>query len=83
MSSWNSFLQPLIYLHRPELFTLSIGMQFLRIQITAGAGGGSSEPIQALVYAASVFTSLPLILIFFLGQKYFVRGIALTGRTGM
>ena len=83
MGSWNSFLQPLIYLHRPELFTLSIGLQFLRIQIAAGAGGASPEPIQALVYAASVFTSLPLILMFFVGQKYFVRGIALTGRTGM
>ena len=32
--------------------------------------------------AATVFTSLPMIVIFFIGQKYMVRGIALTGRTG-
>ena len=83
MGSWNSFLQPLIYLHRPQLFTLSIGQQFLRLAVTAGVTGGSSEAIQALVMAAGVFCSIPLIMIFFLGQNYFVRGIALTGRTGM
>ena len=81
MGSWNSYLQPLIYLHRPELFTLSLGLQFLRI--AAAAYTGTPEPIQALVMAAGVFTSIPLIAIFFVGQKYFVQGIALTGRTGM
>ena len=32
--------------------------------------------------AATVFTSMPMIAVFFVGQKYMVRGIALTGRTG-
>ncbi len=78
IGNWNSYLQPLIYLHRSELFPLSIGLQFLRQAVSARIG----EPIQGLVMAATVFTSLPLIIIFFLGQNYFVRGIALTGRTG-
>ncbi|MHB0874821.1 MAG: carbohydrate ABC transporter permease [Anaerolineae bacterium] len=78
MGVWDSYLQPLIYLHRPELFPISIGLAFLRIAVSATVG----DPIQGLVMAASVFTSLPLIIIFFVGQKYFVRGIALTGRTG-
>jgi ABC-type glycerol-3-phosphate transport system permease component len=78
MSNWDSYLQPLIYIHRPELFTISIGLAFLRLAVSATVG----DPIQALVMAATVFTSLPLITIFFVGQKYFVRGIALTGRTG-
>ena len=78
IGNWNSYLQPLIYLHRSELFPVSIGLQFLRQAVSARI----SEPIQGLVMAATVFTSLPLIIIFFLGQNYFVRGIALTGRTG-
>ena len=83
MGTWNSYLQPLIYLHRPELFTVGIGLAFMRAQLAEAAFGGWTEPIQALVMAAGVFTSLPLITVFFVGQKYFVRGIALTGRTGM
>ena len=78
IGNWNNYLQPLIYLHRPELFPVSIGLQFLRLAVSAVV----SEPIQGLVMAATVFTSAPLIIIFFLGQNYFVRGIALTGRTG-
>jgi multiple sugar transport system permease protein len=78
MGVWNNYLQPLIYVHRPELFPISIGLAFLRIAVSAEVG----DPIQGLVMAASVFTSLPLIITFFLGQKYFIRGIALTGRTG-
>ncbi|MGQ9555814.1 MAG: carbohydrate ABC transporter permease [Anaerolineae bacterium] len=78
IGNWNSYLQPLIYLHRSELFPISIGLQFLRQAVSANV----AEPIQGLVMAATVFTSAPLIIIFFLGQNYFVRGIALTGRTG-
>lgn len=78
IGNWNSYLQPLIYLHRSELFPISIGLQFLRQAVSAD----TAEPIQGLVMAATVFTSAPLIIIFFLGQNYFVRGIALTGRTG-
>lgn len=78
IGNWNNYLQPLIYLHRSELFPISIGLQFLRQAVSAD----TAEPIQGLVMAATVFTSMPLIIIFFLGQNYFVRGIALTGRTG-
>lgn len=78
IGNWNNYLQPLIYLHRSELFPISIGLQFLRQAVSAD----TAEPIQGLVMAATVFTSAPLIIIFFLGQNYFVRGIALTGRTG-
>jgi multiple sugar transport system permease protein len=80
MGTWNSYLQPLIYLHRPELFTVSIGLQFLD---QAANREFSAEPVEALIMAAGVFTSVPLLLVFFLGQNYFVKGIALTGRTGM
>jgi len=78
MHNWDSYLQPLIYIPRSELFTISIGLAFLRLAVSATVG----DPIQALVMAATVFTSLPLMIIFFLGQKYCGRGIARTGRTG-
>lgn len=80
---WEQFLIPLIYLHKQELFTVAIGLAFMRVAII---GEGSPEftlPIQALLMAAGVFTSVPPIALFFMGQKLFVRGIALTGRTGM
>ena len=80
---WNSFLIPLIYLHSETLFTVSIGLAFLRNAISGELTGTQAMPIQALLLAASVFASVPLIGIFFVGQKYFVRGIALTGRSGM
>lgn len=79
---WDSFLIPLIYLHKQELFTVAIGLAFMRNAIT-GEGAISPRPVQALVMAAGVFASAPSIFIFFVGQRYFVRGIALTGRTGI
>lgn len=79
ISRWNDFFGPLIYIHRAELYTVSVGLAFLRNAVSLDTG----EPVQALLLAASVFCSLPLLVIFFVGQKYFVRGIALTGRTGM
>jgi len=79
IGQWNEFFSALIYIHRPELYTIAIGLAFLRNAISLDSG----EPVQALLLAAGVFTSLPLLFIFFFGQKYFVQGIALTGRTGM
>lgn len=82
MGVWESFLIPLIYLHKQELFTVAIGLAFMRSAIVETSATGRM-PVQALVMAAGVFTSAPSILIFFVGQRYFVRGIALTGRTGI
>jgi multiple sugar transport system permease protein len=80
---WDALLIPLIYLHSQKLFTVSIGLAFMRHAITGEAGGGQALPIQALVLAACVFASVPPIAVFFFGQRHFVRGIALTGRTGI
>ncbi len=77
MGVWNNFMMPLIYLSNPKLHTVSIGLAFMRGELAEGL------PVQGLVMAASVFTSLPMMVAFFAGQGYFVRGIALTGRTGM
>jgi ABC-type glycerol-3-phosphate transport system permease component len=73
---WTDFVKQVIYLSQDSTYTVAIGLAFLRWQIAQG------DPVPGLLMAATVFTSLPMIVIFFIGQKYMVRGIALTGRTG-
>ncbi len=73
---WTDFVKQVIYLSQESKYTVAIGLAFLRWQIAQG------DPVPGLLMAATVFTSLPMIAIFFIGQKYMVRGIALTGRTG-
>lgn len=70
MWSWTDFLLPLIYIDDPEQYTLSIGLYafFSEHGVAWGA-----------LMAASVLMSLPLILVFLVGQRQFIRGIALTG----
>jgi ABC-type glycerol-3-phosphate transport system permease component len=73
---WTDFVKQVIYLSQESRYTVAIGLAFLRWQIAQG------DPVPGLLMAATVFTSLPMIAVFFIGQKYMVRGIALTGRTG-
>jgi multiple sugar transport system permease protein len=71
MNAWNSFLPPLIYLQRPEQYTLALGLQAFQSQ-----HGGTEWN---LLMAASALVILPVILLFFLTQRTFVTGIATTG----
>ena len=77
IDSWGDFLGPLIYLNSPEKFTVSVGLRFFN---TAPDVGG--EPMYHLIMAACVLSMLPVIIIFFLGQRYFVQGIAMSGIKG-
>jgi multiple sugar transport system permease protein len=74
MAIWNDFLGPLIYLQRPEQFTLALGLQ----NFQSKAGGTSWH----LLMAASTLVVLPTVLLFFLAQKTFIEGIATTGTKG-
>ncbi len=71
MWNWNNFLGPLIYLQRPEQYTLSLGLQAFQSQ-----QGGTDWN---LLMAASVLVMLPVLVLFFLTQKTFIQGIATTG----
>ncbi|MCL4861353.1 MAG: carbohydrate ABC transporter permease [Caldilineaceae bacterium] len=71
---WNDFFRPLIYLNTVNNFTLSLGLRFFRQ--TADTGG---EPKEHLLMAASVMMTIPVILLFFSMQRYFVEGITLSG----
>lgn len=74
VASWNNFLGPLVYLTHQSTFTLSVALQFYQSR-----SGGTSYN---LLMAASVLVILPIVLLFFLAQKTFVRGIATTGLKG-
>jgi len=68
LERWNDFLGPLLYLNDPDKYTLSIGLQFFQSQ--------STYEIQFnLLMAASVFVVLPVLVLFFAFQRFFVDGV--------
>jgi multiple sugar transport system permease protein len=71
MWTWNNFLGPLLYLQRPEQYTLALGLQAFQSQ-----QGGTDWN---LLMAASMLIMLPVVLLFLVAQKTFIRGIATTG----
>lgn len=68
--AWNNFMWPLLVLRSPEKFTLPIGLQWFR---------GEYYTLYSIVLAGSLFNTLPILIIFFLFQRYFIRSIASTG----
>ena len=78
-ASWTDLLRPLIFLRDLDLFTLPQGLQYLvRLYNPQVGGQGDFQ----LVMAASVLITLPMIVVFFLAQRYFIEGIATTGSKG-
>ena len=73
MGAWNNFQGPLIYLSSPEKMTLAYALQLYQQQ-----HGG--EP--GLLMAASTLVVLPIIVLFFFTQRYFIEGVSLSGLGG-
>lgn len=74
VSVWNDYLGPLIYLRNPDLWTLQLGLQtFVSNQFAANYG---------LMFAGLTISVVPIAVVFLLGQKYFVEGIATSGMKG-
>lgn len=73
-ASWTDLMKPLVYLQDQALYTLPLGLKALLDQF--GAGGINRWEV---VMAASVVITIPMVVLFFLGQRHFVRGIATTG----
>lgn len=68
---WNDFFSPLLYLTNEENFTLALGLYHVYNSNING-----SKPWN-LVSAANIVTMIPIILIYFFMQRYFVEGITL------
>jgi multiple sugar transport system permease protein len=73
MGAWNNFSGPLIYISSPEKEPLAYALQLFQT-----AHGG--EP--GLLMAASTMVMVPVLLLFFFTQRYFIQGITLTGIKG-
>lgn len=67
---WNDFFRPLIFIFSKENYTLALGLRFFQ------GNYGTQWPY---LMAASLVVMLPLILIFFFAQKFFIQGVVLTG----
>jgi len=70
IASWRDFLGPLIYLNDPDKQTLEVGLQTYRTL---------TNEQWHLLMAGSVLVMIPLIVIFFVGQRYFIKGLVMTG----
>ncbi|CAN5811733.1 carbohydrate ABC transporter permease [soil metagenome] len=71
--TWHDFFGPLVYLSDESQYPLSLGLFAFRAQRTTE---------WSLLMAASTLVTLPLVLIFFFAQRYFLEGIKLTGIKG-
>ncbi|MBQ1017090.1 carbohydrate ABC transporter permease [Micromonospora sp. D93] len=72
-TTWNDYLGPLVYLRSPELRTVQLGLNTFISQYNAE---------YALIMTGSVLSVLPVAVIFLLGQRYFIEGVASTGLKG-
>jgi multiple sugar transport system permease protein len=70
MGTWRDFMGPLLYLNDPDKQTLEVGLRtFAALRAEKWH----------LLMTASLIVVIPLIIIFFIGQRYFVKGIVMTG----
>ena len=73
MGTWNDFMRPLIYLSDMDKMTLPVGLALI----------SNHQDIRIpLIMAGAMLSLLPILVFYVCGQKYFVRGIALTGMKG-
>lgn len=73
VNTWNDYLGPLIYLRDPQLWTIQLGLRTFISQDNAD---------YALIMTGAVLSVLPIVVVFLLGQRYFIEGIASTGLKG-
>jgi multiple sugar transport system permease protein len=74
INTWNDFMNQLIYLNSDKQYTIAVGLSFFN---------NKYGPQQVnLLMAVSFATIIPLLILFFIGQKYFVEGIVTSGLKG-
>lgn len=77
---WNEFLFPLIFINEATWRPLALGVRFF-LNTYIGCCARGATPWNLLM-TASFLMLLPILFVFFFAQKYFIRGIALTGLAG-
>lgn len=71
--SWNNFTGPLLFLQRPEMMTLTVGMNFFRTQF--------SNDFSAILVGA-MFNAIPVLVLFFFLNRYFLESASYSGLAG-
>ncbi|OBZ12146.1 MULTISPECIES: carbohydrate ABC transporter permease [Bacillales] len=75
MGIWNDFMGPLIYLSSPQKQTIQVLIASMQSQYM----GSSNYPV---ILAASMISMVPVILVFFFCQRYFIESMAISGLKG-
>ncbi|WP_144126914.1 carbohydrate ABC transporter permease [Catellatospora sichuanensis] len=73
VNTWNDYMGPFIYLTSNDLWTIQLGLRSFVGQFDAD---------YAMIMTGSVLSVLPITIIFLLGQRHFIQGIASSGMKG-
>ncbi|WP_158848695.1 carbohydrate ABC transporter permease [Saccharothrix deserti] len=73
VNTWNDYMGPFIYLTSNELWTVQLGIRSFV---------GQYDAEFAMIMTGAVVSVLPILVVFLLGQRYFIRGIATSGLKG-
>ena len=71
---WQDFIQPVIYLSKPKLYTVSVALRLFADPTSVTNWGA--------MFAMASLSILPVMIVFFILQKYIVEGISTTGLKG-
>ena len=74
VNTWNDYLGPLIYLRNPDLWTIQLGLKSFVSNLY--------DTNYALLFAGLTISVIPIAIIFLLGQRFFIEGIATSGMKG-
>ena len=73
LANWNDFMGPLIYMNKPYMRTLALGLQYFRDQYYTAYN---------YMMAGATLMTIPVFLLFLAAQRYFLQGILMTGLSG-
>lgn len=73
ISHWNDFMGPLIFTNSVKSRTLALGLRYFQQEVFTSVN---------LMMCASIFMAVPVIILFFAAQRYFVRGVVMSGLAG-
>ena len=73
LNDWSDFIGPLVFLNDDKLYTLSLGVQQIMSE---------NDPRWTLLLAAGVCMTVPILVLFFFLQKYFIQGVTMSGIKG-
>jgi len=73
LANWNDFMGPLIYMNKPHMRTLALGLQFFRDQHYTQYN---------YMMAGATLMTIPVFFLFLVAQRYFLQGILMTGLAG-